>query len=176
MPIPTKDNTHLVTPAFQQVITAAAALVADCVGAVDDERFDEWSTFFTEDCRYDITTREARLKGWPIGLMHCAGAAMLRDRIMSMRHANIFEAHHYRHMVSATRLAPGTDRAPDFAAGVRVHTNFGVTRIMANGDTTFFGSGFFDDLIVATPGGLRFRERTVVLDSSQVDTLIVVPF
>lgn len=162
-----KDETRL------RRLAAATALIADCAGATDDERFEDWSACFTADCLYRITTREACLAGWPAGLMHCEGAAMLRDRILSMRHANIFEAHHYRHMVSATRLAPAGSTPP--AGGFRVHTNFNVTRIMAGGETTLFATGFYDDVMVETDAGLRLAERTVVLDSSRVDTLIVIP-
>ena len=160
----------------QHVLAAAALLVAEAAGAIDDERFDDWAQMFTDDCLYRITTRESRAKGWPSGLMHCDGAGMLRDRILSMRHANIFEAHHYRHMVSATRLAPGTKLAVDLSTGVHVHTNFELTRIMGNGEMALFATGFFDDVVVSSDQGLQFRERTVVLDSSRVDTLIVVPF
>ena len=49
--------------------------------------------------------------GLPMGIMHCFGRAMLRDRIVSLRKANLFEPHTYRHMTSAlefTRIDANT--------------------------------------------------------------------
>ena len=42
--------------------------------------------------------------GLPIGLIHCDNKRMLRDRVMSLRHANIYEEHSYRHMTSGSAL------------------------------------------------------------------------
>jgi len=38
-----------------------------------------------------------------------------------------------------------------------------------------FGCGRYLDEIVARDGEMRFRKRTVVLDSSRIDTLLVIP-
>ena len=35
--------------------------------------------------------------------------------------------------------------------------------------------GFYDDVVVEQAGKLLFREKTVVLDSNRVDTLLVIP-
>ena len=63
-----------------------------------------WQEFFTEECLYRILPRESYLNGWPAGLMHCEGRGMLRDRILSLRRANIYEPHWYRHLVSSCLL------------------------------------------------------------------------
>jgi anthranilate 1,2-dioxygenase small subunit len=46
---------------------------------------------------------------------------------------------------------------------------------MESGDSSLFLSGVWYDEIVETTQGLRFRKKVAVLDSSRVDTLIVVP-
>ena len=51
---------------------------------------------------------------------------------------------------------------------------------MADGDMKVFACGKYLDTIVEEPGvetagTLRFKERTVVLDSRRVDTLLVIP-
>ena len=38
-----------------------------------------------------------------------------------------------------------------------------------------FGCGRYLDEIVARDGEMRFRKRTVVLDSSRIDNLLVIP-
>ena len=94
---------------------------------------------------------------------------MLQDRIASLRRANIYEPHYYRHLVSGTRLR----RAE--STGWRFFTNFQVIRTMKSGEMTLFAVGFFDDLVVESDGQLRFQEKTVVCDSSRIDTLLVIP-
>jgi 3-phenylpropionate/cinnamic acid dioxygenase small subunit len=139
----------------------------DCI---DEERYDQWPDLFEEDCFYQITTREAHLKKMPIGIIQCNSKGMLIDRINSMRKANIFEPHRYRHMLGAMHAELGED-----GTTVRSRMGFGVVRTMESGDSSFFLSGVWHDEIVDTQAGLRFRKKIAVLDSSRVDTLIVVP-
>jgi len=58
---------------------------------------------------------------------------------------------------------------------IRARMGFGVVRILESGDSMLFLSGIWHDEIVETTEGLRFREKIAVLDSSRVDTLLVVP-
>jgi anthranilate 1,2-dioxygenase small subunit len=50
-----------------------------------------------------------------------------------------------------------------------------VVRIMRNGIMDLFATGRYLDALVEESGGLRFRERIVVCDSSRVDTLLAIP-
>jgi anthranilate 1,2-dioxygenase small subunit len=63
------------------------------VSVIDADRLEEWPNFFTEDCVYEIIPKENADLGLPMGIMHCFGRAMLRDRITSLRQANVFEPH-----------------------------------------------------------------------------------
>ncbi|MBK8064989.1 MAG: aromatic-ring-hydroxylating dioxygenase subunit beta [Betaproteobacteria bacterium] len=139
------------------------------VDCIDNDRLESWQEFFTEECLYRILPRESYLNGWPAGLMHCEGRGMLRDRILSLRRANIYEPHWYRHLVSSMRLK-GEEQG-----GWRLHTNFAIVRTMRTGEQSLFVAGFYDDVVVEQAGKLLFRERTVVLDSNRVDTLLVIP-
>jgi len=144
-------------------------LLAEYAGCIDDDRLEQWHEFFTEDCTYRIVTREGHRKGWAAGVLHCQGQGMLRDRVLSLRRANIFEPHWYRHLVSSTRLKEGT------AGGWRLHSNFAIVRTMEGGEQSLFVAGFYDDVVVERAGKLLFHEKTVVLDSNRVDTLLVIP-
>eukprot|EP01042_Synura_sphagnicola_P017101 gene17101-21617_t len=68
--------------------------------ALDNDRLEDWPEFFTDDCLYEIIPRENADAGLPIGIIYCDSKNMLRDRVLSLRHANIYEAHTYRHMTS----------------------------------------------------------------------------
>jgi len=142
------------------------AAYADCI---DDDRLEEWPDFFVEDCRYRITSRESHAAGLRHGVIYCASRGMLVDRVMAMRRANIFEPHRYRHIVGPTRI----DRAEGGVAEAR--TNFLAVRIMHNGESQLFATGRYLDKIAVAAPPFRFVERTVVLDSQKIDTLLVIP-
>lgn len=139
---------------------------ADCI---DEQRYEEWPELFLEAGSYRIVTREQLRENLRIGVLECRNRAMMRDRIYSMRNANIFAPHHYRHL-------PGAMRIVSEAEGVaQVRSGFAVVRIMGDGRTDLFLSGSYVDEIDVRGEQARFVRRTVVLDSSRVDTLIVIP-
>ena len=70
------------------------------VAILDDDRLEEWPGMFTEDCRYEIIARENVEGGFPAPLVYCDNARMLRDRVVSLRKANIYEKPAYRHFLS----------------------------------------------------------------------------
>jgi 3-phenylpropionate/cinnamic acid dioxygenase small subunit len=145
-------------------------LLARYVAAIDDDRLEAWPDFFTEDGRYLVTTAENRAQGLPLGLIYATSRAMLRDRVRSLRDANVYEAQHYRHVIGPPLLTPDGD------ASVRAQTNFIVVRIMHTGETMIFASGRYEDRIVLGAGeGARFAEKVVILDSRQIDTLLAIP-
>ena len=142
------------------------AAYADCI---DDDRLEEWPDFFVENCRYLITSRESHAAGLRHGVIYCASRGMLLDRVMAMRRANIYEAQRYRHIVGPVRI----DRVEGGVAETR--SNFLAVRIMHDGDTQLFATGRYLDRIDVASNPFRFIERTVVLDSRKIDTLLVIP-
>ena len=137
--------------------------------AIDDDRLEDWPGFFTDDGLYRIVTRENREAGLPLAIVHCDGAAMMRDRVRAMRTANIFEPHTYCHIVGAVEPVAGED-------GIHTaRTNFVVVRTMHSGAMSVFACGRYLDRNVETDGTLKFAERVVVCDSRTVDTLLAVP-
>jgi len=145
------------------------ALAADYVHCIDEDRLEEWPDFFTEDGRYRVVTRENYEQDLPLGLIYCDGRGMLRDRISALRTANIYEPHVYCHMTGALKLLR-TD-----GGELRAQSNFTVTRTMADGAMSVFACGKYIDRVVETGDGLKYAERTVVLDSRRIDTLLVIP-
>jgi anthranilate 1,2-dioxygenase small subunit len=135
--------------------------------ALDNDQLEQWPNFFTQDGRYRIATAENEARGLPIPVLYCEGQPMLRDRIASLRHANIYEPQRYRHLFSAVLLEEETP------ASVKSIANFLVVRIMENGETTLFASGRYVDRI-ALPE-MRYEERVVICDSRRFDTLLAIP-
>ncbi len=59
---------------------------------------------------------------------------------------------------------------------VHARTSFMVARIMHTGETMLFATGRYEDRIVLDgPDGPRFAEKTVIIDSRQIDTLLAIP-
>ncbi len=139
---------------------------ADCI---DDDRIEEWPDFFVDDCRYLITSRDAHEAGLRHGVIYCASKGMLIDRVTAMRRANIFEPHRYRHIIGQPRLG----RVEGGIAEAR--SNFLCVRIMHDGQSRLFATGRYLDRIAVAAEPYRFVERTVVLDSQKIDTLLVIP-
>jgi anthranilate 1,2-dioxygenase small subunit len=147
---------------------AVERLHAAYAHALDADQLEEWPNFFTEDGVYRITTAESEARGLPLPVLYAEGRPMLRDRIASLRHANIYEPQRYRHIVSSIlveKLGPG--KAKSIA-------NFLVVRVMENGDTLLFASGrYLDRIALATQP--RYEERVVICDSRRFDTLLAIP-
>jgi anthranilate 1,2-dioxygenase small subunit/terephthalate 1,2-dioxygenase oxygenase component beta subunit len=142
--------------------------------AIDDDRLEAWPDFFTADGRYRVTTAENFERGLPLGLIHSTSRAMLRDRVRSLRDANVYEAQRYRHVLGVPLLAA------DAAGGeggrlVEAQTSFIVARIMHTGETALFATGRYHDRIVRDGGEARFAEKVVILDSRLIDTLLAIP-
>ena len=146
---------------------AVERLHARYAHALDNDELERWPELFTEKSRYRITTAENEARGLPLPVLYAEGQAMLRDRIASLRHANIYEPQRYRHMVSSVLLEKISGNT------VKAKSNFLVIRIMENGDALLFASGRYVDRI-ALPE-LRYEERVVICDSRRFDTLLAIP-
>jgi anthranilate 1,2-dioxygenase small subunit len=143
--------------------------IHDYAHCIDDDRLEEWPDYFTDSCRYQIIDRENHARGSVVGIMNCDSRGMLRDRILALRDANIYEPHVYRHLISGIRIRGEEDGTWS------VQTSYAVIRTMQDGDVTMFSSGKYLDRIVLENERLLFRERLVICDSIRVDTLMVIP-
>lgn len=146
-----------------------AKLNADYARAIDDDRLEDWPTFFSEPCLYTVTSADNHRQGLPAGLMYADSKGMLQDRVSALRQANIYERQTYRHLIGLPAILGEKD------AGVTVETPFLVVRIMRDGRMDLFATGRYLDTLVEEAGALRFRERIVVCDGSRIDTLLAIP-
>ncbi len=144
-----------------------SSLNAAYAAAIDADRLEDWPNFFTEKCLYKVTSADNHAKGYAAGIIYADTQAMLRDRVQSLRVANIYERQRYRHIVGMPVLGkePGTSE-----------TSFVVVRTMRDGKMELFAAGvYLDRTVTGTDGVLRFHERIVVCDSGRFDTLVAIP-
>ena len=155
------------TPA--ETLFRVCALNADYAAAIDDDRLEEWPGFFVEDCLYKITSAENLRDGNEAGIVYADSQAMLADRILALRRANIYERQTYRHIIGTPRLLRSD------ADGINAEIPFLVVRTMRDGRIDLFVAGLYRDQLQDVGGTLRFRERLVICDSSHFDTLVAIP-
>lgn len=147
-------------------LNQAQAAYARCI---DNGELESWPDFFAEKCLYRLTTADNYRRDLPGGMIHATSRAMLRDRVIALRQANIYERHVYRHLLGQALIL-------EQGAGVlRSETAFMAARIMRDGSTDIFATGRYLDRYDVTEDTLLLAERIVVCDSSRIDTLLALP-
>lgn len=137
--------------------------------ALDNDRLEAWPDFFTADCRYEIIPKENADAGLPAPVIYCRNQKMLRDRVLSLRHANIFEGHTYRHMTSGLVLTGQQDGV------VFAESSYVVVITGLAGESSVYQAGCYYDEVVQQDGAWRYRAKRVVYDTSRVQTLLATP-
>ena len=145
------------------------ALYADYAHCLDNDALEDWPDFFTDDCRYRITSAENFEAGLPLGIVYATSKAMLVDRVMALRKANVYEPQRYRHMIGAIKIGA------ENGGMLSVVANVIVVRIMQDGAMMLFVAGRYVDRLVRSGDRWKFAAKEVVLDSRQIDTLLAIP-
>ena len=153
----------------QAIRDGVRELIGEYAEIIDEDRLEEWPALFADPCRYLVISRSNYEAGMKQGVIYAATQGMLRDRVFTIRNANLFEPHHYRHVVGPIRLKSVADGT------AVVHSHFIVARIMQTGEMSLFAAGRYLDHVDITGPRYRFKERIVVLDSDKVDTLMAIP-
>ena len=147
----------------------ARAVLATYAHVLDDGAIGDWPSLFAEDGVYRITTRRNEDQGMPLSIMLARGRGMLFDRVEAIEQANIFEPHYYRHVLSDSRVVEAGEGT------LTLSTSFMCVRTMMNGDMCLFAAGRYVDVVQWVEGRLLYRQKTVILDASKVDTLLAIP-
>lgn len=151
-----------------ETILRVAGLNAAYAAAIDDDRLEDWPAFFLDQCLYKITSADNIRDGNEAGIIYADSRAMLADRVLSIRRANVFERHSYRHIVGMPVAHASRD-------GIAAETPFVVVRTMRDSRMDLFVAGRYCDRLVDNGGRLQLRERVVICDSSRFDTLVAIP-
>lgn len=139
------------------------------VEAIDDDRLEEWPDYFVDDCVYKVISRENVDRGLPAATIFCDSKGMLQDRVVALRHANIYAAHYYRHILSNVQVKDIVDSV------VLVQSNYLVLQTLLNGDSEIYNTGKYQDKIVFTEQGPKFVEKLAIFDTFRIPNLMVTP-
>jgi anthranilate 1,2-dioxygenase small subunit len=157
-------------PSHEQHFRAIENLVYEWARAIDEDRVEAIADLMTPDARYTVTSRFNHDRNLPMAVIDCHSAAQLRDRIKSMRIANIYEPHHYRHILSGVQITGET------GGNLIVRSNYLVVRTMAmDGNMMIYSTGQCQDVVEITTDGPRFKGRKFIYDSRVIETLMVIP-
>ena len=91
-------------PIPREVRDAVFDLLAEYGLAIDQDRLDDWTALFTEDCDYRVISRENEEQGLPNVMIWCDNRDMLLDRVDSYRHVNEYNLHWDRHVIGLPRI------------------------------------------------------------------------
>ena len=139
------------------------------VSVLDNDALEEWPSLFTEDGHYEIVPKENADAELPIGLIYCDNQRMMRDRVVSIRHANLYEPHTYRHLHSGLMITPlGSNKA-------RMHANYVVIRTNSQGESVIYQAGRYEDEVIKTAEGWRYCRKRAIYDTLRVPTLLAIP-
>jgi len=149
-----------------RLIARAQSEYARCI---DDDRLEQWPDFFSEGCTYKITTAANFRDGLEAGIVFANSRGMLQDRVSALREANIYERQSYRHILGQPCIVS------EHGNEVQSETPFMVARIVQDGETDIYATGRYLDVYEILGDGAKLKERTVVCDSSRIDTLLAIP-
>lgn len=144
-------------------------LYAEYVACLDEERFEDWPDFFTEECLYRVVPRENVERGLPIATIHCESRGYLLDRVVMIRKTAIYEPRYMRRMISNIRILGWKDGLLD------VRARYAVFETLRDSLTRVFSVGEHRDRLKVVDGRLRFREKQVVFDSELVPNSLIHP-
>ncbi len=144
-------------------------LFADYCACLDEDRLEDWPNLFVANGLYRMVSRENHAHGYQIPLLLLDSHGMMLDRVHSLRHANIYQAHRYRHAISGVRITAKGDDA------IEVASSYIVVQTLNDSFTEVYQAGSYYDTLVDTPEGLRFRQRLVIYDTARVKTLLATP-
>ncbi|MGH2509331.1 MAG: aromatic-ring-hydroxylating dioxygenase subunit beta, partial [Ktedonobacteraceae bacterium] len=101
--------------------------------------------------------------------IYCDSRAMLEDRINTLRVVSKCNIHSDRHLIGIPRITEMKDDV------VMAETPFSVFQTEQEGDTRLFATGLYYDRLQANGSGLKFCDKTVVLDTFAVPSLLATP-
>ncbi|MBJ3775833.1 aromatic-ring-hydroxylating dioxygenase subunit beta [Acuticoccus mangrovi] len=152
---------------LQHQVTQFLYAYARCL---DEDRLEDWPTFFDDACFYGILPRENAVKGLPLCVLSARTQGMLKDRVKSLREANIYNLHYPRHVVSNVEILACRSDSLDVVSNVTVY------QTDMEGRTTLFCVGQYNDRLNRKDGGaLKIGSRTVTIDTYNIPNLLAIP-
>ena len=144
-------------------------LYAAYTGCLDDERFEDWPGFFTDDCVYKIIPRENVERGLPLATWFSEGKGGLTDRVVAIRKTMMYAPRSIRRLVSGIRVVGWQGET------LSVKASYLALETLLDEPTRVFNCGEYRDQLIAVGDRLKFREKLCVFDSLLVPNSLIYP-
>jgi anthranilate 1,2-dioxygenase small subunit len=148
---------------------ALADLLAEYAELIDEDRLEDWLDLFADDCSYRVVPRENFDLGLPQPLILAENKAMLVDRVVAYRNANIYNIHRDRHVVGAILARK------DQGGRWTVTASFALYQTDSEGRTTLFLAGQYRASVGFAASRFRLHDMLVLLDTAAIPTLLATP-
>jgi anthranilate 1,2-dioxygenase small subunit len=148
---------------------ALGDLMAEYALAIDENRLEDWVELFDEACDYKVVTRENVEQDLPNVLMWCDNKNMLRDRVDSYRHVNLYNPHYDRHVLGPLRFTEKKGPAWCFDAP------YSLFQTELEGASRLFSVGRYRVEALVESGAARLTCVTVIADTGLVPSLLATP-
>jgi anthranilate 1,2-dioxygenase small subunit len=145
------------------------ALQDEYISTLDTDALELWPEMFVEDCLYEIIPKENADLGLPAPVIYCDSKAMLRDRVVSLRNANIFQPAIYRHFISGLSFLTEADGT------VEMRCSYLVVNTSQLGQSTVYQTGRYHDVVVQRDGRWLFKSKRAIYDTSRIQTALAIP-
>ena len=96
---------------------------------------------------------------------------MIQDRVYGVKETLYHDPYYQRHIVGTPRIISTDDKGERIVS----QANYAVIRTKFDGDSTILSAGYYHDVVVRTPHGLKFLSRLCVYDSEMIANSIIYP-
>lgn len=148
-------------------------LYSDYAMVCDSADWEKWPNFFVEEGTYRLQPRENHDDGLPLCLLALESKAMIRDRVYGVKETMYHDPYYQRHIVSTPRII-SVERDMQ-GERILAEANYTVIRTKLDGDSTVFNTGYYRDVVVRKPEGLKLLSRLCVYDSEMIPNSIIYP-
>ena len=153
----------------EQTLTRLRSFYDASACLLDEMALETWAELFTETARYRVVSRENFDQGLPHATIYCHGLSMLRDRILAIRKALVFEERHLRRMISSVRI---NDRQGETLS---TQASFLVIESFSDALPEIGLVGRYIDELIDTGESFRISSRDCVFDNYWTPRSVVVP-
>jgi 3-phenylpropionate/cinnamic acid dioxygenase small subunit len=137
--------------------------------ALDEGRYSDWVSFFTDDAAYRLVPKENYDRNLPIAIIYCDGKGMIEDRAFTTVETTIAQPRSLRHFVTGIAVRQVEEE------GYEVRANFLVVQTMLDRGTEIVMSGRYVDRVVRDDQTFLFARKTCVTDTLLYPTSVVAP-
>jgi anthranilate 1,2-dioxygenase small subunit len=148
---------------------AITGLLAKAGNSVDSGDLDGWLDCFAEKSSYHILSRENYERGLPLTLFQCDNKNMMRDRVLSLREANVVNIHRDQHVTSLPELSELGNGDWSSKAGYAVY------QTDQDGFSRLFAVGVYYDTVHLEGNIARFVQRRAIVDTFAIQNMLSTP-